>query len=272
MYERSSRSPKSLTNSSRSSGVRAAQCRPSARRAVSPKSKISSATLRTAPRRSRALSVACSAGSSSSFSTRSTCNRSWSVGAPASASRAATGATSNEHARAKRTRTVICRLLDLAEDVLGKQLLEVHGRLDLTDLAARRDELVGAARADPHVFLADQPLRLDRGDRVLLELDALVHAQGHPGLVVGEPDRLDPTDLDAGDLHRRAGLQAAHGREVHGHGIAGAAEEGDPAQLDRQVSQREDAEDQEKAHGDVDARPLHQSPPSLTARPRARRG
>src|SRR5438552_5470861 len=147
MYERSRRSPNSLTNSSRSASVRAAQCRPSERLAVSPKSKMSSAILRTATRLSFGLSF--SEGSSISLSTPSTCALSWSIGSPASVRGGS--ARASVTIRALVTRNLISHL---AEDVFRQQLFEVDGRLHVADLSAGRNELVGTAGADPHVLLA----------------------------------------------------------------------------------------------------------------------
>src|SRR5712664_1073944 len=259
MYERSRRSPNSLTNSSRSACVRAAQCRPSERLAVSPKSKMSSAIWRTATR------LSFSVGSSISLSTRSTCALSCSIGAPARAGSAAdTSASVRTSAVVKGD--LMLRILPmisvshLAEDVLRQEFLEVHGRLHLADLAAGRDDLVRAARTDPHVLLADQTLGLDRRDRVLLQLDALLHAQDHARLVVVEADRVHPADLDPCDLDRRAGLEPAHGREIHGHLVAAGAQERHAPQLDRKIPQGHDAEHHEDADYYVDPCALHQVP------------
>src|SRR5947209_978313 len=263
MYDRSRRSPNSLMNSSRSASVRAAQCRPSERLAVSPKSKMSSAILRTATRLSLGLSF--SSGSSISFSTRSTCALSWSIGAPAQAGGAASTSAS------VRTSAVVkgdlmMRILPMisvshfAEDVLRQQLLEVHGGLHLADLSAGRNNLIRTARTDPHVLLADQTLGLDRRDRVLLQLDALLHAQGHARLIVVEADRVHPADLDPRDLDRRAGLEPAHGREIHGHLVAPGAQERHAPQLDRKIPQGHDAEHHEDADYYVDPCALHQVP------------
>src|SRR5688500_4814097 len=122
---------------------------------------------------------------------------------------------------------------DLLEDLLGEQLLEVDGRLDLADAAVGRDDLVAAAGAVAHVLLADQPLGLDRGDRVLLQLDLAVQPEDDPRLVVGQPDRLDPPDLHPGDLDGRAGLQPAYRGKVHRDDVAGAAQERHAPELDR---------------------------------------
>src|SRR5687768_1667974 len=177
MYERSRRSAKSCTNCSRSAGVRTAQCRPSARLAVSVKSKMSLAIARMAARRSLALAGCFMAGSSSSLSTRWTCPRSCVVGSPAAASRPGASRASVSAAVSPSARTIVplvrCRMqLDLAEDVLGQQLFEVHGRLHLADASVGLDELVRAARADADVLLADEPLGLDGRDGVFLQLDA----------------------------------------------------------------------------------------------------
>src|SRR6267143_2023370 len=263
MYECSRRSPNSLTNSSRSASVRAAQCRPSERLAVSPKSKMSSAIFRTATRLSFGLSF--SAGSSISLSTRSTCALSCSIGAPARAGSAASTSASVRTSAVVKGDLMI-RILPmisvshLAEDVLRQQLLEVHGRLHLADLAAGLDDLVRAARTDPHVLLADQTLGLDRRDRVFLQLHVLVHPQLDAGLVVVEADRIYPADLDARDLDRRAGLQPAHGREVHQHHVAPPAQERHPAQLNRKIPQGHDAEHHEESDYYVDPYALHQVP------------
>src|SRR5712664_2515252 len=188
---------------SSSTFVPASQCRPSERLAVSPKSKMPSAIWRTATRLSFGLSF--SVGSSISLSTRSTCALSCSIGAPARAGSAASTSASVRTSAVVKGDLMI-RILPmisvshLAEDVLRQEFLEVHGRLHLADLAAGRDDLVRAARTDPHVLLADQTLGLDRRDRVLLQLDALLHAQDHARLVVVEADRVHPADLDPCDL------------------------------------------------------------------------
>src|SRR5439155_39182 len=83
-------SAKSPTNSSRSAAVRASQCRPSDRLAVSPKSKMSSAILRTLLRRSSARFSFLSSGSSMAFMTRSIWSFSWSLAGPACAAVAGT--------------------------------------------------------------------------------------------------------------------------------------------------------------------------------------
>src|SRR3989440_1581793 len=240
MYERSRRSPKSFTNSSRSAGVRAAQCRPSERLAVSPKSKMSSAILRTATRLSFGLSF--SVGSSSSLSTRSTCALSWSIGSLASVRGGP--ARASVTIRALVTRNLISHL---AEDVFRQQLFEVDGRLHVADLSTGRNELLGAAGADPHVLLADETLGLDRRDRVFLQLDALVHAQLHARLIVVETDRVHAPDLDARDLHGRAGLDPTHRGKVYRHHVAAAAEKRHPAELDRKIRQGHDTEHHEQA-------------------------
>src|SRR5438094_9367025 len=186
---------------------------------------MSFATLRIAARRSFALFAFFSSGSSRTLMTRSIWARSWSVGSPARAGRATrSSARTVAHAQRPR-RDVNDVLLDLAEDVFRQQLLEVDGRLDLSDPATGRDDLLGPARADAHVFLPDQPLRLDRRDRILLQLDPSTDPEGHERLVVLQADVLDAPDLDARDLHRRAGLHAAHRRKV-GKGRMGAAAEG----------------------------------------------
>src|SRR5260370_37212402 len=149
MYERSRRSPNSLTNSSRSACVRAAQCRPSERLAVSPKSKMSSAILRTATRLSFGLSF--SAGSSISLSTRSTCALSCSVRAPAPAGGAAS-TSARVTTSAVMERHLLVRILPLislphlAEHIIRQQLLAVHRRLHLAALSPVRDDLVLAPR------------------------------------------------------------------------------------------------------------------------------
>src|SRR4030095_11026865 len=209
MYERSSRSVNRPTNSSRSACVRGVQCRASDRLAVSEKSKMSLATWRTATRRSRCRPSFLSSGSSRIFTARSIWARSWSVGAPAQAS-AARASTRGTRATASAWASQVIGgdlpALHLAEYILRQQLFEVDGGLDLADLAVRPADLVGAPWAEADVFLADQPLRLDRRDRVLLQLDARLHLQGDPSLVVGQADRLDPPHLDTRDLHTRAGL------------------------------------------------------------------
>src|SRR3989454_2803806 len=113
MYVRSSRSAKSWTNSLRSLALRACQCGPSARFAVSLTSKISTATLRTAAR----LSVERSAGSSRILRTWSVYCRTCSVGAPARAGAAAARATSPA---AKRTRSRMRILLVSNSTLYGR--------------------------------------------------------------------------------------------------------------------------------------------------------
>src|SRR5438094_3911242 len=261
MYERSSRSENRPTNSSRSACVRGVQCRASERLAVSEKSKMSLATTRTAARRSPCRPSFLRSGSSRIFTALSISARSWSVGAPAQARWGPLSAKGSSRASTSaRASQVIEGLLSLhlAEDVFRQQLFEIDGRLDLTDLAVRPDELVRTARADADVFFADQPLRLDRRDRILLELDTLLHPEGDPGLVVGQADRLDPPDFDARDLHGGAGLEPAYRREVDGHDIAAAAQERDLPEADREIPERHDPENDEDSHRNVHPRALHQ--------------
>src|SRR6266542_4002173 len=85
MYARSSRSANRDTNSWRSFSLRLCQCGPSARLAVSSKSKILSASLRMDVLRSLILGSDFRAGSSSMRMTWSTDVLSWSVGSPAQA-------------------------------------------------------------------------------------------------------------------------------------------------------------------------------------------
>src|SRR5688572_25511894 len=161
MYERSSRSANSPTNSLRSASLRPGQWRPRERLAISAKSKISLAIRRTAALRSARRASPLSEGFSSVLTTRSMEPRSCSVGGPAQAGAAASRATnpaSNVCTSAKR---VIPRpprgerwvptvgRSDLAEYVLGEQLLDVHRWLDLGQLAVRLDRPVGPAGIDP---------------------------------------------------------------------------------------------------------------------------
>src|SRR5574341_424246 len=267
MYERSRRSANNATNSWRSAAVRGGQCRASDRLAVSPKSKMLLAILRTAARRSLALLAFFSSGSSRTLRTRSMWVRSWSVGWPA---RASAGARSSATAAAntRPRRGVMDDLLDLPEDVLGEELLEVDGRFDLPDPAVRWDDLLRAARADAQVFLADEPFRLDRGDGIVLQLHARVDPERHARLIVGETDRLDAPDLDPGDLDGRSGLEPAHRGEIGRDAVPGGSEERDPPELDGQVPEGQDAEQHEEPHGDVDARSLHQRPSTFSGSPR----
>src|SRR5205085_4295344 len=101
---------------------------------------------------------------------------------------------------------------------------------------------------------------LDRRDRVFLQLDARVHAQLHARLIVVETDRLHAPDLDARDLHGRAGLEPTHRRKVYRHHVAAAPEKRHPAELDRKVRQGRDAEHHEQSDYNVDPRTLHQVP------------
>src|SRR5262245_43434998 len=97
---------------------------------------MSSAILRTAARRSLALPSFFSAGSSSTFSTRSIWVLSWSLGTPAAATGVATAPKTNASRSTGATRRcsdLIDDLLDLSENVLRQELFEVHRRLDLAD-------------------------------------------------------------------------------------------------------------------------------------------
>src|SRR5262249_12203536 len=125
----------------------------------------------------------------------------------------------------ERTRSSTPPALHLAEDVFRQQLLEIDGRLNLTDLTPGADGLVRAARADPIVLRAAHPFRFDRRDRVLLELDARLQPQGDPRLIVGQRDRLPPADLDARDLHIGTRLEPADRGEVDCDSVAAAPQE-----------------------------------------------
>src|SRR6516165_4509146 len=71
-------------------------------------------------------------------------------------------------------RTAFARFLllssGLGKDHLADQVFETGGRLGVFDLAARRDVLLGAARGQGHVFVAEQARRDDFGNRVLRQL------------------------------------------------------------------------------------------------------
>src|SRR5438876_766315 len=159
----------------------------------------------------------------------------------------------------------------MARQRAPRGLAEVEGRLDLSDPATGRDDLLGPARADAHVLLPDQPLRLDRRDRVLLQLDPSTDPEGHERLVVLQADVLDAPDLDARDLHRRAGLQPADRRELGEDRIATAAEERNASEFNGKIPQCQEAEQQEQSHGDVDAPSLHQVSSAPSGSPRMNR-
>src|SRR5207245_29473 len=92
--------------------------------------------------------------------TRSISVRSWSVGWPAHPGAATrSSARTTADTRPLRPGVAIDVLLDLAEDVLGQQLLEVDRRFDLSDPPAGRDELLRSARTDTQVLFPDQPHR-----------------------------------------------------------------------------------------------------------------
>src|SRR5262245_39447046 len=212
MYERSSKSANSPTNSSRCLSFKVCQCRARDRRAISWKSKMSLAIFLTARRRSSALSGPLRAGSSSVFTTRSIAPLSCSVGTPASAAPATSASIPATAMRNSPERIILLspgRLSPtshLPEDVLGQELLEVDRGLHFPDPPVGRNQLLRPARADADVALADQPLGLDGGDRIVLELD--VGANGHADLrlvFLAQVDRVHAPDLDAGDLDRRAG-------------------------------------------------------------------
>src|SRR5262245_11749550 len=154
MYERSRRSLNRETNSARCLSVRGCQWRPRERRAISLKSKISSAIFRTAARRSVVRSALFRLGSSTTLTTRSIALLSWSVGGPAATPRGATIARTAASIRAHSRRRVIepstviepsragsrtARPSDLAEHILRQDLFEVDGRLHLFDAAVRGD-------------------------------------------------------------------------------------------------------------------------------------
>src|SRR2546422_1273823 len=152
---------------------------------------MSFAILRTSARRSRARPSFFSSGSSRTLRTRSISVRSWSVGWPAHPGIATrSSARTTADARPLRPSVAIdVVLLDLAEDVLGQQLLEVDRRFDLMDPPAARDDLLRSARTDTQVLFPDQPLRLDRRDRVVLQLDPRIDPEGHERLIVFQGDR-----------------------------------------------------------------------------------
>src|SRR2546428_230702 len=209
--------------------------------------------------------------------TMSTCGARWSGAARAGRGPAAGGRLGRAaaSATAKRRRSdVIDGLLHLPEDVLREELFEVYRSFDLPDATIRRDELVGAPRADAHELLADQALRLDGRDRVLLQLHVLLEAKDHAGLIIGQPDRLHPADLHSGDLDAGPGLEAAYRWKIHGDLVARAPEERNSTEFNRKVAQCQDAQDQKHTHGEVDPS-LHRgplSPGNATARCRVHPG
>src|SRR5437899_12381016 len=127
-------------NPSRSAGVRASQCRPSDRLAVSPKSKMSSAILRTLLRRSSARLSFLRSGSSMAFTTRSIWTLSWSEACPARAAVAGATTRASTSARGTKNESTRTSCLHFPEHVLGDELLKIDRRLHLTDAPARPDE------------------------------------------------------------------------------------------------------------------------------------
>src|SRR5437879_10324737 len=231
---------------------------------------MSFAILGTSARRSRARRSCFGSGSSRTLRTRSISVRSWSVGWPAhpgSATRSSARTTAD--ARPLRPSVAIDVLLDLAEDVLGQQLLEVDRRFDLSDPPAGGDELLRSARTDTQVLFPDQPLRLDRRDRVVLQLDPRIDPEGHERLIVFQGDGLHAPDLDARDLHRRAGLQPPDRRKLGGDHVAAPTEERNASEVNRKVAQCQDADQYEQPDRDVDPRSLlHQAPSARSGSPR----
>src|SRR5438128_2990703 len=227
------------------------------------------ASRRTSIRRSRARPSFLSPGSSRTLRTRSISVCSWSVGWPARAGAATTSsATTAANAKPLRPSVAIDVLLDLAENVLGQKLLEVDRRFDLSDPPAGLDDLLRSPRTDTQVLLPDQPLRLDRRDRVVLQLDPRIDPEGYERLIVPQCDGLYAPDLDARDLHRRAGLQPADRRELGGDHVAAPAEERNVSELNRKVAQCQDADEHEQPDRDVDPPSLHQVPSALSGSPR----
>src|SRR2546428_14143260 len=101
---------------------------------------MSSAFRRPPPRRSRARPSFFSSGSSRTLRTRLISVRSWSVGWPAHPGAATrSSARTTADARPLRLRVAIEVLLDLAEDVLGHQLLEADRPFDPSDPPAGRE-------------------------------------------------------------------------------------------------------------------------------------
>src|SRR5262249_7276174 len=104
---------------------------------------------------------------------------------PASAHRVVSVVTARVRRRARTAgwrRNVMRSPSHFAKDILREELLEAHGRFDLADAPAGRDDLLRSARADPHELLADQTLGLDGGDGVLLKLHVPIEAQHHARL------------------------------------------------------------------------------------------
>src|SRR5262245_8469131 len=156
--------------------------------------------------------------------------------------------------------------LDFPEHVLGDELLEIHRGFDLPDAPTGLDELFRGSWTDANEFLADEPLRLDRGDRVFLQLNIRVQPEHDVRLVVVEPDRFHPPDLDPGDLHARPRLQPAHRGKVSRDQIAAAAQQRNAPKLDGKVPQCQYTQDDEKADSDVHARALlHNVLPAVPA-------
>src|SRR5262249_56661575 len=99
---------------------------------------------------------------------RSIWSLSWSVAWPARAVVArATMKASTSAMRTNNEGTSTSRL-DFPEHVLGDELLEIHRCFHLPDASTGLDQLLGGPWADADEFLTDEPLRLDRRDRVFL--------------------------------------------------------------------------------------------------------
>ncbi len=70
------------------------------------------------------------------------------------------------------------------------------------------EDAFAGAEADGYILVADDAAGLDRGDRIRVDIDALVHPQRNPRAHVLEPDVLDLADLHTVELNLVTGLQA----------------------------------------------------------------
>src|SRR4029453_14113205 len=112
----------------------------------------------------------------------------------------------------------------------------------------------------------DEPLGLDGRDRVFLQLDLRLDHHDHLSLVVLQLDAVDPADLDSRDLDGGADLEPAHRRELGVDHVALAAEEVHAPELDRHPAQRDQADEHEDAHAQIQYRSPHARSPRLPPR------
>ena len=125
-------------------------------------------------------------------------------------------AASDSHSQTKAP--VITFLFDrcqISRQQCAQQLCEAQRRLGIPYLVAGDKRfLTGSSGVDRDRSIADEPFDLYRSAGVVLYFDSVFNPEGDTGLIIGQTDGLNGSDLYTGDLDRITHIQARCRHEI----------------------------------------------------------